>query len=79
MLIQIRAPDLPADHRQQGQHQQHDRGEAGGVGERLQAPVVPEHHQDTDEQQHADRHPDQLVAGVVLASSFRSSSARSIR
>ena len=49
----------------QRQQQQHDAGEADRVGEPLQRPVIIEPGHDEDEHQHADRCPDQLLAGTI--------------
>ncbi len=56
------AVDGGAEHRQQRHHQQHQGRETRGVGEGLQSAVVAHHDQDEDEQDRAQRHPDQLVA-----------------
>ena len=77
----MRAPLIVrAEHRQQRQQQQHDRREAGGVGERLQPAVVAQHDQHHDEQQHA-RAPSRSAgrAANVARGGLARSVARSMR
>ncbi len=62
------AVDRVADDREHRQQQQHDRGQAGGVGQALEQAVVAQQPEGGDEEHHAQRHPDELLAreGVVV-------------
>ena len=55
------AVDGVADAGDEGQQEQHDRGQPAGVGEAGQHPVVAQQHQRGDEEDHAERHPGQLL------------------
>ena len=63
--IQICAPNFsvprPGNQRQQ---QQHDAGQAEGVGEPLQRPVIAQHDRHQNERDHSQCGPDQLLAGT---------------
>ena len=56
------AVDVAADDGEERQDQQHDAGQAGGVGQPLQHAVVAQQEQRGDEEHDAERHPGQLLA-----------------